>query len=257
MSALCSTEILRLDGIVHGFTTRPGGFDFGQRDPQGAADEQGQRLLKALSFEGAIFRPRQVHGADVVVLGGAARAESLRQRDADGLVTSQPSQLIGVVTADCVPVLLADGQRRVVAAVHAGWRGIVGGVLQRAIELMVNELDCQADRLRAGVGPHIGPCCYEVGADVLRHFATYRTKLAVPSRKTGSDSAASSDESGRSQAWMLDLGAAVRETLLDSGLVSANIECVDHCTHCREDLFYSYRRDATASRQLAVIGLQS
>jgi hypothetical protein len=235
---------------VHGFSTRRDRLDFGRpvaggKESEASEDrrESPKRLLDTLGFAGELYRPSQVHGANVAVLAKDADAVELSGREADGVISNHASQLIGVVTADCVPVLLADGERKVVAAVHAGWRGIVAGVLQRAIGQMVVDLGCRADQMRAAVGPHIGRCCYEVGAEVVEEFSHYRAQLTQPSSR-------------QEAAWMLDLGAAVNEVLMDAGLGSPNIESLERCTHCAEELFYSYRRDATAGRQIAVIGLR-
>jgi YfiH family protein len=129
----------------------------------------------------------------------------------DGHVTSVPGLGLLVLTADCYPVALSDGER--VAMVHCGWRGLAGGILERASSLLRSP--------SAAVGPGIGACCYEVGDEVLAAFA-------------GIEGAAA----GR----MLDLRAVIERRLADAGV--ADVQHVRDCTSCRADLYFSHRRDA-------------
>ncbi len=170
---------------------------------------------------------RQVHSADVV---GARNGDC---GAADALWTDQSGLALAIATADCVPVLLAGHGR--VAAVHAGWRGIVAGVIPRA----VRSLGGGGGEVRAWIGPAIGPCCYEVGGDVAAAIAAAADERALqqpfPDRKPHAD-----------------LVAAARWQLGQAGVEA--IAAVDVCTRCSPELLWSYRRDgASAGRNLAFI----
>jgi YfiH family protein len=161
-----------------------------------------------------IFQVSQVHGARAV------SAPCERTEEADAIVATEPETAVGVRVADCVPILLADSKTGAVAAVHAGWRGVVAGVVASAMKLHAFDL--------AAIGPCIGPCCFEIGDDVIE-------KLRPHVR----------DRHG-------DLRAAVRAQLALAGL--ENIDDVHGCTKCDASRFFSFRRDGEASgRHLAVI----
>jgi YfiH family protein len=164
-----------------------------------------------------IALPRQVHGTRIALATRGARPE------ADGLVTTAAGLGVGVVTADCVPVLLVDRRARAAAAVHAGWRGAAGGVHEAAV-----------------AGPAIGGCCYEIGADVIAAFEG----------RTGSTTApALSRVNGRHH---LDLRTAVRLLLTAAGVRAVAI--LGPCTACGGN-YHSYRRDgAGTGRQLSFVG---
>lgn len=176
---------------------------------------------------------RQIHSAEVVdaVACGAVGAEPPQ---ADGLVSGRGSLALAVVTADCVPVLLAGGDR--VAAVHAGWRGLAAGIVPRAVERLVDAVP--ADDLTAWIGPAIGPCCYEVGEDVATQVvASSDPSIATPGRR------------GRPH---LDLRRAAALQLASRGV--HDIRQLGPCTQCSVDQLWSYRRDgAGAGRNVALV----
>jgi len=235
--------------LVHGFATRQGGvsdgsfssLNFGLKagdDPR-RVRENVERLARRLEFDARrLFRARQVHGSTVRVVGADDDPAAVAREPADALVTTTPGTTLGILTADCVPVLLADAERGVVGAAHAGWRGVVGGVLQATVEVLERRFGCTPRRLRAALGPGIRRCCYEVGPEVAARFAS------VPGAVH--DSAA-----GRPH---VDLPAAVRHVLRELGIEAAE---VDVCTRCNEELCFSYRRDGeVAGHHLSVIGLR-
>jgi len=254
--ALVVSPGLELEGLLHGFATRqggvsPGGFaslNFGLKGgdaPDNVA--QNLRLLaEAAGFDaGRFYRARQVHGAGVLEVTSRSHRAEVSDEQADALVTAEPGCTVGVVTADCVPVLFAcldeAGAARAVAAAHAGWRGIVGGVLEATVAELRRRCACDPAELRVAVGPCIGVARYEVGPEVAARFAALegvvdRTRGARPH---------------------LDLLAAVRATLLAAGIPPAAISLPRGlCTHARAELFYSYRRDgAGTGLQLSFIGL--
>jgi polyphenol oxidase len=200
--------LLRACGVRHGFGTRA------DTPPAGT------------------LRPRQVHGA------GVARAhECAGGIDADAVIARGSTGPVGVVTADCVPVLAASADGRAVAAIHAGWRGLAAGVIEAGIEALRRE--APGERLRAVIGPFVGPCCYEIDApvlDALRHF--------------GADLDAATTASRPGHHW-LDLGALSRSALRRAGVSPRELGAIERgCTSCDAQRFHSYRRDGPRAGRL-------
>jgi len=219
----------RFPGLVHGFSSCllepnvPSGFD----------------------MTGLTLRTvKQVHGDEIVVSTGA---ESWTQRpEADGMLTRAAGVLLGIATADCVPVLMVEPNQRIVAALHAGWRGTLKGISVRAVERLKADWGINPQQLWVAIGPAIDSCCYEVGRDVGEAIVQqWRTHDAVSWQPQG--------EKG-----LLDLRAINVTQCEMSGIPWIQIQCVGPCTFCRSNMFASYRRDgANAGRQLSVIGWRS
>jgi YfiH family protein len=237
-------------GIAHAFSTRraDGGhdFDLGGADPVDEAVRARRRRLSAAA-EVAPASPlilRQVHEAAVVQAAGASDGVS-----ADGAVwarTDGSSQAPSVRTADCVPILFVDRLGTAAAAVHAGWRGTARGIAARAVEALA-ESGARPGNLIAALGPAILPCCYEVEAEVHEEVAT--------ACGGGRGSEGLGRPSGRPGRVRLDLHAANRLQLLGAGLGPEEIHAAPWCTHCHEELFFSFRRDGQAAgRQMALVG---
>jgi len=148
-----------------------------------------------------------VHVADRIGLIG----------EGDALITNQPGIGVSVRTADCLPILLVDSRRRVVAAVHAGWRGTAAGIVSGTIREMSVRFGTEPAEIFAAIGPGIGECCYQVGADVAEQFGK--------------------------QAGHLDLVDLNRRQLMSSGVDSAHVDLLNVCTFCDVARFHSYRRD--------------
>ena len=181
-----------------------------------------------------VMRPRQVHGVAV-----ARASASAAPGDADAIVSDLPAVSVAVVTADCVPVLVASQDGRAVAAVHAGWRGLAAGVVPRAIEALRERLPAHA-RLSAAVGPCIGACCYEIDRPVIdamtRRFPDEVDAALTPVR----------GEHAR-----LDLALLVRVDLARAGLAPEAVGGFEAaCTFCDRERFYSYRRDGAGAGRL-------
>jgi YfiH family protein len=224
-------QILRsrlLDGFTHGFTTRRGGvsaapFDalnLGERvgDDPAAVAENWRRLS---AHEGVAFaRVRQVHG-DAVQVSDNAHPPAV---EADAVVTGTPGVAACVSVADCVPILLADPRGGAVAAVHAGWRGTLARIAQRAVAALVAR-GARAEELVAAIGPSIGPCCYEVDPALLARFReAFGEDVAAPA--------------GRLDLWRSNLRG-----LEAAGVAAPRIDLLARCTACEPALFYSHRRD--------------
>jgi len=193
----------------------------------------------------------------------------------DALVAGNPETLLGIRVADCVPVLMVDRERRAVAAVHAGWRGALNHIVEKAAGEMCRMYNSQPRHLLAAIGPSIRRCCYEVGPEVVDAFCG-----AFPTGETFFHKAAATPEEMRMALRYqtlfnlqappghqaedslskvhLDLAAAVRYQLEHAGVPSNQIYVADYCTACRTDLFYSYRKEGSlAGRMWAVIGLRA
>lgn len=185
-----------------------------------------------------LARPRQVHGAVVV---DAERCQSGELAPAaDAVVTGSPGVAVGVVTADCVPLLLSAPGGRAVAAVHAGWRGLAAGVVEAAVAALA-ELSCAGSgELVAAIGPHIGPCCYEVDGPVLEALAArFAASLGAASRPA------------RPGHEWLDLGALAQAALLAAGVGRDRLGlAAAHCTRCDAQRFHSFRRDGPSAGRL-------
>jgi hypothetical protein len=169
---------------------------------------------------------RQVHSAHVF------DAEGLRDRQCEGdaLVSNQPGKWIGVRTADCVPILLADHRTRAVAAIHAGWKGTAASIVRHAIDQMSTSFGTHAMDIHAAIGPAIRVCCYEVGREVAA--AGFEELFPEGLRPHSQDGHV-----------MLDLVEANRRILTASGVPAAQIYDSGLCTFCCRDEFHSYRRD--------------
>lgn len=188
-------------------------------------------------FEGPadLLRPRQVHGARAVDAGACAREP---RPDADAVISGSPGVAVGVVTADCVPILVASARGDAVAAIHAGWRGLARGIVEAGIDAVRHA--AAGAPLRAVVGPHIGPCCYEIDGPVIEAlrapFGAALDAALVP---------------GRAGHALLDLGALARAALLRAGLAPGGVAALPaSCTRCDAERFHSYRRDGARAGRL-------
>ena len=200
------SELDEFDWLVHGFGTR--------------------RADIPARFE-RLATLQQVHSAECVA--GAGRGGELGTGDA--LLENTPGAVVAVKTADCIPLLLVDPGHRAVAAVHAGWRGTVAGIAQSAVAALGAHFGSLAGDLRAAIGPAIGKCCYEVGAEVAAQF--------------GMD--------GRAH---IDLAETVRRQLEAAGVGGQRIYMSGLCTQCRAGEFHSFRRDgAAAGRLYSFVGI--
>jgi YfiH family protein len=241
---------LRDAGFRHGFSTRRGGTSQGAYgtlnlgrnvgDDAARVADNLARFASAVGFApDALFDLSQVHGRAVVVLRGNERPAEVRARHGDALVATESGTTVAVRTADCVPVLLGDRASGAVGAIHAGWRGVVAGVVREAVLALQNG---RAAELVAGIGPSIGPCCFEVDADVAAELARTAGDGIVIRRGMGKPH--------------VDLWRAVEHQLRAAGVEV--IDTLGRCTVCEGDQFFSYRRDGNASgRMLSAIVVRS
>jgi len=203
-------------------------------DPARVADNWG-RLEAETGLRFA--RVAQVHGVRVVHLG-AASGPGGPAEEADGVLSTTPGLAACVAVADCVPILLADPGSGTVAAVHAGWRGTLARAAAAGVRAIASLAGAPPGRLLAAVGPSIGPCCYEVSADLAARFAA---ELGPVVR-------------GGARGPHLDLWEANRRILLEAGLEERWVEVLGRCTSCDRAAFFSHRRDrGRTGRQVAFI----
>lgn len=193
--------------------------------------------------EGRLLTLRQVHGAEVLIFEENTKAALTYPLPYDAVVTDKKRVALGIWTADCLPILMVDGSKRIIAAVHAGWRGIWRGVIERTVNAMAKTFESAPTDILAGIGPSIGPCCYEVKEDVVSLFRN----------SYGSRDQLIQEREGRTY---LDLSRTAQLELSKAGIPPANIEAIPLCTCCREDLFFSFRRDKKPGRQLSFIMLR-
>jgi YfiH family protein len=214
-------------GLVHGFEQRLG--------PAGGEEREAtrRRVGAALQPFGRLLLLKQVHGADV------RQAPWTGLPEADAAVADTPGLVLGIETADCLPVLVVDPVRRAVAAAHAGWRGTLAGVAKAAVAALVAGGSRTQDLL-AATGPGIGACCYEVGDELRAAFGASGADFFRPGPR------------GRPH---LDVRAANERQLREAGIPEGRIHRVADCTRCRADLYHSYRRDGKgAGRMINYIG---
>jgi hypothetical protein len=273
-----SRALAKLGWLVHGFSTRPGGASVLAGKPAlnlGLTewDERERVTANRAKFAqalGATRMPlitlRQFH-SDVICLAVAPCNEAPK---ADALITRTPGLLLGVQTADCVPILLTDTRQRAVAAIHAGWRGTLARIAVKTLGRMSMEFGTRPDDVVAAVGPAIGQSCYEVGPEVAQAFAAQ-----FPNASEWFDGPFEQLAHGEEPLWLpwltmmppghvpppprvqLDLRASNRWQLIDAGVPEKQIAVSDLCTACRTDLLFSYRREgAKTGRLMAVIGIR-
>ncbi len=157
----------------------------------------------------------------------------------DALITDQKGVMLGVLTADCVPVLLYDPLQKVAAAVHAGWKGTKAQIVSKTVKRMQEHFGCDPENILAGVAPAIGRCCYEVGEDVAQHFFGYRDALEQ-----------------RGEKYMLDLPHINQKQLMKAGLQEEHIQMSGICTACDTEQFFSYRKEQGCSgRFMSLVGI--
>lgn len=256
MSLCLRARLLTEAGFRHGFSLRTGGVSgppFSDLnlarnlgDDPAAVEENHRRLASAVGYSAeCLFEASQVHGVGLAVADEKVPSELFRSREADALLALEPGQAVGIRVADCVPVLMADPGSGAVLAIHAGWRGVVAGVVPEAVARMLRETGAQPGALLAAIGPHIGPEAFEIGDEVAQALVA-----AIPEDPR----VVIACEPPAARRPRADLGRAVRAQLVRMGLWTERVESVGGCTYTNAKQFFSYRRDGAASgRHLAVI----
>ncbi len=252
-------EPLEREGFANAFSTRGGGvspFPEGSLNlagfDQDSAEnirENRRRFISALGGDWTLAVCWQVHGADVLVVRDPAKDPRPDDERCDALTTNLKGVLLGVKTADCVPVILGDSRSGACAAVHAGWRGTLAEIIKRALARMREEFGTEPADVRAALGPSALGCCYEVGAEVIDSF---RAKFA------DADSLFQQTREGHA---LVNLHEANRRQLVEAGVKPERVHALPLCTMCRPDLFFSYRQDrklyGRTGRLMSVIGMRA
>lgn len=259
--------------LRHGFSTRQGGvstvygdksLNLGWTKDDNPASVAENRRLFYQSWQGNlpddhIFQTvtlKQIHSAvvlpirkeDGVFEGRLQTADGKAVLEGDGAVTNLPGVMLGVQTADCVPVLIADVNKRAMAAIHAGWRGTVAQIVEKGCAIMREEYGSRPEDMVAAVGPSIGACCYAVGEEVRSEFGA---------RFNYADALFRTAENGQMH---LDLWEANRRQLLDAGVQPERITVIGECTACTvsrgQRKYFSHRAEhGFTGRMMSVIGV--
>lgn len=252
-----------LPGLSHGFFPRTGGVSegvfasrncgFGSGDRREAVAENRDRCRRDLGAAETLLTVYQIHTPDVVTVNEPWTPETAPQ--ADAMVTDRPGLGLGILTADCAPILFADAEAGVIGAAHAGWKGALGGVTDATVAAM-RALGAAPDRITAAIGPCIGPDSYEVGPDFRDRFLAEDAESAGFFRRPAAGRL--EKEGGAEPRPRFDLPGYVARRLRRAGLRAVVI--TGHDTLAREDLFFSYRRttlrqEPDYGRQLSAIVL--
>jgi purine-nucleoside/S-methyl-5'-thioadenosine phosphorylase / adenosine deaminase len=244
----------KYDGLLHGFMGRRGGTSVGPYASLNASYRVGDdnkvvsqnvcdMKLAVGIHDGRIITMKQVHGDHIIELEETNIKEA---GEADGMVTKKPNAFLSVLTADCVPILFVAPEKKLVAAVHAGWRGSLAGIGAKVVRQFKEQHGVAADEIETALGPSIGPCCYEVKNDVTEPLREKWGPLAKASIEL---------RDGKS---FVDLRRLNRSILEDTGVPSDQIHQLGPCTSCAQDEFFSYRRDGIPTgRQISFIGWES
>lgn len=234
-------------GVAHGFASRLGGvspapwdslnLSLSRGDGPQAVGENYRRLCAALGTdEHCIAMTRQVHSDHIRRVGQAQAMKGPLdpiEEDADGLITDEPGVCLTIFYADCVPVLLYDPRKRVIAAVHSGWRGTSLAIAAQAAQKLCRDYGCRPGDILAAIGPAIGPCCFETHADVPD---------ALEARLGAGVSPFLSPLEGKAGKFSVDLKGIIRWELEGAGLSADNIDTLPLCTCCEGGLYWSHRR---------------
>ena len=282
LEVLRASNLAGLPWLVHGFSTRPGGFstcygpgalNLGFTDHDEAAIvERNRRLfyeaLGAINEQRSpwlVVQVRQIHSAVVHAVSEPVHPPLA----GDGLITSKPGLLLAIKTADCVPVLIADVKRRAVGAFHAGWRGTAARIVEKGVGEMRRQFGSDPQDLRAAIGPCIRRCCYSVGSEVRAEFESQFSYAAELFEEVFDAHAIhvrypllflnqrAPGHGDLGPEIHLDLIEANRHQLEDAGLLAEHITVVEGCTACDTTRFFSHRAEfGRTGRMMAAIGIR-
>jgi polyphenol oxidase len=295
LNILRATHLSKLPWLVHGFSTRLGGFSraygnrdlnlgFTKEDSKAAVERNRAAFLhevgalsgerkkvprkgsrKADSQLWPLVTLRQIH-SDIIQFVDSPLAPQLA---GDALITAVPGLFLGIQTADCLPVILVDSKRRAVGVFHAGWRGTIKRIVEKGVGEMHRHFGSRPRDIKAVIGPGVHGCCYEVGVEVREKFQSqfsYAAKLfrEVEERDPVREkypmlflTARAPGHSVLPKNIFLDLVDANRQQLLAAGVPAKSIEASPLCTNCRPDLLFSYRAEkGKTGRMMGVVGIR-
>ncbi len=238
-------------GLVHGFLGRQGGrsrppyaslnlaYDVGD-DVETVKDNWCDLKLAVGVHDFKIVTAEQIHGSTILAVTDGTRKS---MGEADGMITDRPGVFLGVSTADCVSLLFIEPRRKIAAAIHAGWRGTAAGIAGKAVERLHEAYGILPSDLFVALGPSIGICCYEVGAEV---YAAIREREGAECEKAW--------RAGRDGKGYLDLRLLNQMQLEAAGVPAARVQWVGLCNACHLDQFFSYRKEGKTGRQVSFVG---
>ena len=249
LSMFIKSNILR---SPHAFATRRGGISeqdhtkslnlaFGRGDDDGIVLKNLEIFANSVGFDAKnVVSMPQIHSDNIFKVGRLDCGKGYFVREdlssGDGYITDEKGVVLGIKTADCVPILFEaekDGKIVAVGAVHAGWRGTVAGIAPKCVKMLCDNYDVDPEHIKAAIGPCIHKCCYEVGEDLRKEVKnglghSFAERFVVP-------------QVGMKNKYNCDLVGINRELILSSGVRSENIDALDLCTCCHPDLFFSHR----------------
>jgi polyphenol oxidase len=241
-------------GLLHGFIGRQGGKSVGAYaglnvsyrvgdDPKIVSQNVCDLKLAVGIHDGRIVTMKQVHGDRLIEVKDTNLKEA---GEADGMVTREQNTFLAVLTADCVPMLFLAREQKIIAVVHAGWRGTLKGIAGKTVKFFLENYGVLPSELEVALGPSIHACCYEIGRDVAQPLIEQWAELATSSIET------------RDHRTYLDLRNLNQAILHRAGVPQSQIFGVGPCTSCAKDEFFSYRREKKETgRQISFIGWQS
>jgi len=289
VAPLRARQLEQLSWLVHGFSTRVGGFSrvYGQRDlnlgftkddSRSAVDRNREAFLKRLgavtrSRKGAslwrLITLRQIHSDIIRHIESPVLADK-EPLTGDGMITATPGLLLAIQTADCLPVIVVDTRRHAVGVFHAGWRGTVKRIVEKGVGEMVRCFGSRPRDLKAAIGPGIQGCCYEVGEEVRTRFESqfsyaaslfHEIKDSDPVREKYPLLFLTARAPGHGELppkIFLDLVEANRQQLLAAGVPKRSIETSQLCTNCHPELLFSYRAEkGKTGRMMGVAGIRA
>jgi len=284
LSLLSTRHLSQFPWLVHAFSTRVGGFSrayggaalnlgFTKDDSQAAVERNRAAFLAALDAKAkskdksslrSLVTLRQIHSDLIWPIDSPGEPHA-----GDGLITNTPGLLLGIQTADCLPIILVDPKHHAVGVFHAGWRGTIQRIIEKGVGEMHRHFGSLGRDLKAAIGPGIHGCCYAVSPDVRDKFESqfsYAEKLFRMLEETDPVrekypmlflTARAPGHSELPKKIFLDLVEANRQQLLAVGVPAKSIDASPLCTNCRTDLLFSYRAEkAKTGRMMAIVGIK-
>ena len=284
INVLRAGSFAKLPWLLHGFSTRPGGVSkpygsnalnlgFTGHDTKAAVENNRREFISAVTASSKreksppLITLRQIHSDLIHRI--TETPEGNAPLAGDGMVTDVPGIMLGILTADCLPVILVDPKHRAVGVFHAGWRGTAKRIVEKGVGEMHRWFGSQARDLKAAIGPGIRGCCYEVGPEVRSTFEaqfSYGTELFRETKDRNEIhekypllflTSRAPGHSDLPKKTFLNLAEANRRQLLAAGIPAKNISDLGQCTHCRQDLFFSHRGEkGVTGRMMAAVGIK-
>jgi YfiH family protein len=236
-----SSLLSECDFLTHAFCTRLGGvseddydslnISFKEGDFESRVLQNWHRLAMAFAIPMDQFLTlNQVHGNDIFIIKPSGDYYSSSEAlDYDAIVTSRTNLAVCIKTADCVPVFIVDRIKKIIAVVHAGWKGTALEITAKVVRLFIEKYCSSPQEILTAIGPSIGQCCFEIDTPTANAFFEQKNNEAFLF------------PGARPNKWMLDLAEANHRQILNCGIPEANIDVSDLCTSCRQDLFFSHR----------------